>query len=114
MPRTCTRAPSLTPRSSPAAVPCFAGSRPRLRRRLGRVQAPLRGSRGKLDVPEMARRIRRDRDGVPDALYRAEGEEGEWEDDVTSIASTIAAVTARRLWITVGPPHVAAYCPYEV
>ena len=46
-----------------------------------------------------------------DALCRASGE---WDDDLITIASTIAEVRARRLWITLGPPHAAAYHPYGV
>jgi hypothetical protein len=55
--------------------------------------------------------ILRDRDGVPDALCRALGE---WPDDISTIASTIAEVDQRRLWIAIGPPHEAAYYPYQV
>ena len=80
------------------------------RRRLARMQQLLRAERGRIDVPAMARLLR-DRDAAPDALCRARGE---WEDDVITIASTIAEVRARRLWITVGPPHQAAYHPYDV
>ena len=74
------------------------------------MQTLLRRARGRLDVPVMAG-ILRDREGVPDALCRASGE---WDDSVISIASTVAEVRARRLWITIGPPHLAAYHPYDV
>jgi isopenicillin-N N-acyltransferase like protein len=80
------------------------------RRRLERMQTLLEADRGQIDVPAMAR-VLRDRDGVPDALCRASGE---WPDEVITIASTIAEVEARRLWIAIGPPHLAAYHPYQV
>ena len=44
---------------------------------------------------------------APDALCRAGGE---WDDNLI----TIAEVPARRLWITIGPPHQDAYYPYGV
>ncbi len=79
-------------------------------RRLGRMRELLDHSRGAHDVPGIAA-ILRDRDGVPDALCRASGE---WDDGVITIASTIAEVRARRLWVAIGPPHATAYHPYEV
>lgn len=79
-------------------------------RRLRRMETLLAASRGRHDVVGMAS-VLRDRDGIPDALCRASGE---WPDDVITIASTIAEVRARRLWVTVGPPHLAAYRPYSV
>jgi isopenicillin-N N-acyltransferase-like protein len=80
------------------------------RQRLAQMTALLRERRGTLDIPGIAA-VLRDRHCAPDALSRAPGE---WTDDVITIASTIAEVAARRLWITIGPPHQAAYYPYSV
>jgi isopenicillin-N N-acyltransferase-like protein len=80
------------------------------RQRLAQMTALLRARRGTLDIPGIAA-VLRDRQCAPDALSRAHGE---WSDDVITIASTIAEVAARRLWIAIGPPHQAAYYPYSV
>jgi isopenicillin-N N-acyltransferase like protein len=80
------------------------------RRCLAQMTALLRERRGTLDIPGIAA-VLRDRQCAPDALSRAPGE---WTDDVITIASTIAEVAARRLWIAIGPPHLAAYYPYGV
>jgi hypothetical protein len=74
------------------------------------MTALLRERRGMLDIPGIAE-VLRDRQCVPDALSRAPGE---WSDDVITIASTIAEVAARRLWIAIGPPHQAAYYAHGV
>ena len=76
--------------------------------RLAQMTALLRARRGTLDLPGIAA-VLRDRQCVPDALSRAPGE---WDDDVSTIASTVAEVAARRLWIAIGPPHQAAYYPH--
>jgi isopenicillin-N N-acyltransferase-like protein len=80
------------------------------RQRLAQMTALLRERRGTLDIPGIAE-VLRDRQCAPDALSRAPGE---WADDVITIASTIAEVAARRLWIAIGPPHQAAYYAYGV
>ncbi len=72
------------------------------------MTALLRERHGALDLPGIAA-VLRDRQCVPDALSRAPGE---WDDDVSTIASTVAEVAARRLWIAIGPPHQAAYYPH--
>lgn len=78
--------------------------------RLERMQALLRAGYGRLDVGEMAR-ILRNRADAPDALCALPGE---WPEDVTTVASSIAEIRARRLWITAGPPSEAAYHSYRV
>jgi isopenicillin-N N-acyltransferase like protein len=78
--------------------------------RLARMWSLLREQRGKLNAAAMAR-ILRDREGVPNALCRASDE---WSDSIITIASTIAEVSQRRLWIAIGPPHLAAYHAYTV
>lgn len=80
------------------------------RQRLARIQTLLRERHGALDIASCAATMR-DRDCTPNALCR---DHGEWTDEVITIASTIAEVAARRLWITIGPPHKAAYYPHCV
>lgn len=62
---------------------------------------------------ETAIGILRDRQNVPDALCRAPLDTSD-EDDSITVASTVADVANRRLWIAVGPPHVGTYHEYEV
>jgi hypothetical protein len=78
--------------------------------RLHRMHTLLRDAQGTLDVPRIAG-ILRDREGAPDALCRLPGEA---EDELITIASTIADVGARKLWIAIGPPNQAAYHAYAV
>lgn len=80
------------------------------RQRLAQMTALLRERRGTLDLPGIAT-VLRDRQCAPDALSRAPGE---WSDEVITIASTVAETAARRLWIAIGPPHLAAYYPHSV
>lgn len=80
------------------------------RQRLAQMTALLRERHGTLDLPGIAA-VLRDRQCAPDALSRAPGE---WTDEVITIASTVAEVAARRLWIAIGPPHLAAYYPHNV
>ena len=80
------------------------------RTRLERMWTLLRTEAGHIDVPTMAR-ILRDREGAPNALCRAHTE---WSDTVITIASTIAEINQRRLWIAIGPPHQAAYHAYRI
>jgi isopenicillin-N N-acyltransferase like protein len=55
----------------------------------------------------------RDRSAVPDALCRAPEDRDEGDDTIT-VASTVADVANRSLWISIGPPHVGTYHEYAV
>jgi hypothetical protein len=79
--------------------------------RHNRMQSLVSGTTGNFDVAS-AFAILRDRHGVPDALCRAPDDED--GDDNITVASTVADVTNRRLWIAIGPPHVGTYHEYEV
>lgn len=80
------------------------------RTRLARVESLLRDASGSIDVAAAAE-ILRDRANLPDAICSLRGE---WPDDEATVASTIADVTERRLWIAIGPPDRSSYYPYEV
>lgn len=80
------------------------------RQRLAQMTALLNARRGALDLAGVVGALR-DRQCAPDALSRAPGE---WPDEVITIASTVAEIAARRLWIALGPPHQAAYYPHGV
>lgn len=55
----------------------------------------------------------RNRTGVPDAVCRAP-DDTDADDDTITVASTVADVDSRSLWISIGPPHVGTYHEYAV
>ena len=78
--------------------------------RLTRVSRLLADASGRLDV-DGAAEILRDREGAPDAICAARGESPA---EFQTVSSTIAEIAKRRVWIALGPPHLASYHPYEV
>jgi isopenicillin-N N-acyltransferase-like protein len=70
------------------------------------------GSGPPFDVSRAAE-VLRNRDQLPDPLCRTAEDHTEGDDTIT-VASTIADVANRRLWIAVGPPHVGTYHEYAV
>lgn len=81
------------------------------RRRLDRIRELLRERHGAIDVAAIADALR-DRRNVPDAICDLPSDDPARE--ATTVASSIADVEARRLWVALGPPCDAAYQPYEV
>ena len=82
------------------------------RARHDRMAELVAAAAGRLDV-DTAAAILRDRAGVPDALCRAPTDRSD-DDDTITVASTIADIDNRRLWIAIGPPHTGTYHEYEV
>lgn len=77
--------------------------------RYDRMRELLEANRGKIDATVM-QRILRDRQGTPDALCIATGDET--VDNIT-YASVIAEPTDGRLSVAVGPPHQNRYVRYS-
>lgn len=77
-----------------------------------RIDELLAHVHGRIDVPAAAA-VLRDRESFPDTISRVTADDPEAGDGMT-VASTIADVTNRTLWITLGPPHLAEHRPYRL
>ena len=82
------------------------------RARHSRMEELVGESGPEFDVVD-ATRILRDRAGLPDPLCRAPEDHSE-DDDTITVASTVADIANRALWIAIGPPHMGTYHVYEV
>lgn len=80
-------------------------------RRQQRMDVLLRENRGKLDAARM-QEILRDRDGVPDSICRAPGDQE--ESDMITFASVIAEPSSKRISVAIGPPDKHPYRTYEL
>ncbi len=81
------------------------------RRRLDRIRELLGQRHGEIDVDAIADALR-DRANVPDAICDQPFDDPGRE--ATTVASSIADIAARRLWVALGAPCDAPYRPYEV
>lgn len=80
------------------------------RTRLQQMSSLLGRSHGALTV-ESTMNILRDRASLPHPISLETGDSTRgW----STVASTIADIQARRLWVAIGPPHRSIYRPYDV